>query len=118
MMRSATSPVQPVWWEAPRPAPVSPSKYSKNSGVAPARVGLEPLGAAEDRAAAVRARQEQRDQARRSSSATSCRFVSTPAGRALHLEVVAEVHVVALERLDDEWFSGNHTGPRQLELPP
>ncbi len=29
-MRSATSPVQPVWWVAPRPAPLSPWKYSLN----------------------------------------------------------------------------------------
>src|SRR5205085_11426362 len=28
--RSATRPVQPVWWEAPSPAPVSPWKYSWN----------------------------------------------------------------------------------------
>src|SRR5207249_3574578 len=31
MMRSATRPVQPVWCEAPSPAPVSPWKYSLNS---------------------------------------------------------------------------------------
>ncbi len=30
-MRSATSPVQPVWWEAPSPAPLSPWKYSLNT---------------------------------------------------------------------------------------
>ena len=29
-MRWATSPVQPVWCEAPMPAPVSPWKYSWN----------------------------------------------------------------------------------------
>ena len=29
--RSATRPVQPVWCDAPSPAPVSPWKYSKNS---------------------------------------------------------------------------------------
>jgi hypothetical protein len=29
-IRSATRPVQPVWWEAPSPAPLSPWKYSKN----------------------------------------------------------------------------------------
>jgi hypothetical protein len=27
-MRLATSPVQPVWWEAPQPRPLSPWKYS------------------------------------------------------------------------------------------
>ena len=27
----ATSPVQPVWWLAPIPAPLSPWKYSWNS---------------------------------------------------------------------------------------
>ena len=31
MMRLATSPVHPVWCEAPRPAPVSPWKYSWKS---------------------------------------------------------------------------------------
>ena len=30
MIRSATSPVQPVWCDAPRPSPVSPWKYSWN----------------------------------------------------------------------------------------
>ena len=29
-IRGATSPVQPVWWAAPRPAPSSPWKYSWN----------------------------------------------------------------------------------------
>ena len=29
-MRSRTSPVHPVWWDAPSPAPVSPWKYSWN----------------------------------------------------------------------------------------
>jgi len=28
--RPATSAVHPVWWVAPRPSPVSPSKYSLN----------------------------------------------------------------------------------------
>jgi hypothetical protein len=28
MTRFAISPVQPVWWAAPKPWPVSPSKYS------------------------------------------------------------------------------------------
>ena len=27
-MTSAITPVQPVWWDAPRPAPLSPWKYS------------------------------------------------------------------------------------------
>src|SRR5260370_5782042 len=37
-MRSATRPVQPVWWEAPRPMPVSPWKYSWN-GIRPCQAG-------------------------------------------------------------------------------
>jgi|GEM_PF-50584 len=37
-MRSATRPVQPVWWEAPRPAPLSPWKYSWN-GMSPCQAG-------------------------------------------------------------------------------
>jgi hypothetical protein len=28
MMRLATRPVQPVWWDAPSPAPLSPWKHS------------------------------------------------------------------------------------------
>ena len=30
-IRSAISPVQPVWWAAPSPAPLSPWKYSLNT---------------------------------------------------------------------------------------
>src|SRR6476661_3051038 len=30
--RCATSAVQPVWWVAPSPSPVSPSKYSEKVG--------------------------------------------------------------------------------------
>jgi uncharacterized protein (TIGR03118 family) len=38
MIRSATSPVHPVWCEAPMPAPVSPWKYSWN-GISPCQAG-------------------------------------------------------------------------------
>jgi hypothetical protein len=38
MIRSATRPVQPVWCDAPRPAPVSPWKYSWN-GISPCHAG-------------------------------------------------------------------------------
>ena len=50
---SATSPVQPVWCAAPRPAPLSPWKYSlKADVVPPLRVVLQPVDPAEARAAA------------------------------------------------------------------
>jgi hypothetical protein len=37
----ATNPVQPVWWAAPRPAPLSPWKHSWKRG-RPAAVGAAP----------------------------------------------------------------------------
>ena len=53
-MRSATRPVQPVWWDAPRPgAGVAVEVLVERQQVVPARVGLQPLGVAEDRPAAV-----------------------------------------------------------------
>ena len=52
--RWATIPVQPVWCEAPIPAPVSPWKYSWNQQqVVPVRVGLELLVVPEHGPAAV-----------------------------------------------------------------
>ena len=59
MIRSATSPVQPVWWEAPRPAPVSPWKYSWN-GIRSCQAGSrwKQLVAAEDRPRPVLALEE------------------------------------------------------------
>ena len=51
-IRSTTSAVQPVWCQAPSPAPLSPWKYSGNAHqVLPVRVGLEQLDGAVDRAA-------------------------------------------------------------------
>ena len=64
MIRSATSPVQPVWWEAPSPAPVSPWKYSWN-GIRSCQAGslLEQVVVAEHRPPAVRRRaRKMRDQ--------------------------------------------------------
>ena len=40
------------------------------------------------------------------------------ARRALDLEVIAVVMVKALQRFDDQEFTGIQIGPRQLELPP
>ena len=62
-IRSATSPVQPVWWLAPSPAPLSPWKYSLNVMLSRHRGSscslLDPAVAG---AAAVGPPQEQRDQ--------------------------------------------------------
>ena len=54
MIRLATSPVQPVWCDAPSPAPVSPWKYSWN-GIRSRHAGscAQPLGGSEHRPGAV-----------------------------------------------------------------
>jgi len=63
MTRSATSAVQPVWWEAPTPRPVSPWKYSwKGSRLCQSRWVWKRPGVAEDRAAAVLVVEEDRNQ--------------------------------------------------------
>ena len=62
-MRSATTPVQPVWCVAPSPAPLSPWKYSLNTRLSfQAGSLLEALDAAEARPPAVGTDEEQRDE--------------------------------------------------------
>ena len=39
-------------------------------------------------------------------------------GRELNLEIVTKVVVEFLQRFDQQKFTGNQMGPRQLELPP
>ncbi len=87
--------------------------------VLPGRVGLEPLDAAEAGPAAVGADQEDRDQALAQvlGDLAERQLLPRP-GRVLDLERVAEEAVVALQRLEDQVVEGNHSGPRQLELPP
>ena len=72
-IRCATSPVQPVWCEAPRPAPVSPWKYSWNWSRSRQSGSVANLAIdAVDRAAPVGVGQPDGDQpARRGPSATS-----------------------------------------------
>ena len=99
----ATRAVQPVWWLAPRPAPVSPWKYSKNSEVVVRRV------ARPDRPPRTRAVGRRR-RAGRSSTAAPDRSSATvpsvtdwpePVGYSTE-EVVAVVVVELLERLDQQ----------------
>ena len=77
-IRSATSPVQPVWWAAPSPAPLSPWKYSLNIRLSfQAGSCLQPLDPAEARPPPVRRRPGRSRSAgragrRRSASSGSC----------------------------------------------
>ena len=104
----ATRPVQPVWWEAPIPAPSSPLKYSwkrrrsfqwgpSGRPPVPPYAGRRPSGPARK----IRVR-------RRESSSATCQRVDLASGalRKLHRERVAEEVVELLERLDEEEVHG------------
>src|SRR6516164_3245223 len=102
--RSATSAVQPVWWQAPTPRPVSPWKYSwKGSRLRQSRWVWKRPGVAEDRAAAVLLVEDDRNQ-------TAGEVVgqdgqgdpASIAGGVLDEDVVAEEPGVGVQRLDDE----------------
>ena len=97
----ATSAVQPVWWLAPTPAPVSPWKYSWNGirsrqcgsslkTARPPNTGRRPSASAQEDAG-----QAPRELGGDLATASA----SGPTGRALDLEVVAEVVVELLQRL-------------------
>ena len=103
-MRSATTPVQPVWWVAPSPAPLSPWKYSLKSRLSfhagslcrrstPPKHGRRP---------SAPPRNSETSRWRRSSAISSSVRSLPRAGRVLDLELVAEEAVVALEGADDE----------------
>ena len=100
---SATAPVQPVWWLAPRPAPLSPWKYSWN------RIRSRQCGSswnfsmpAEHRPAAVLVREERARQPLPSLARDLAQVQLAPgAGRALDLEVVAVVAVQLEQRAQD-----------------
>ena len=102
---SPPAPVQPVWWLAPRPAPLSPWKYSWNRTQSRQCGSLwKLLGAAEDRAAAVGVAQEDAASAAATARRRPRQSVSicAGAGRALDPEVVAVVVVELLQRLDQQ----------------
>ena len=87
-MKRSTSAVQPVWWLAPRPRPVSPWKYSwKSTQVAPVRIVGVARVVAVAGPAAVGVRQEERAPGGADSSrATSLEVqAAARAGRALDL---------------------------------
>ena len=107
-IRSATMPVQPVWWLAPRPAPLSPWKYSLKKMLS-------------FQAGSVWSLSTQPWHGRRPSSPTRKSEISRApqvladllerpllarAGRVLERQVVAEVARVAEHRVDDEVIDG------------
>ena len=103
-MNRTTSAVQPVWWLAPTPRPVSPWKYSWNStrsrqcGI----VGVARV-AAVARPAPVGVGQEERRPAGAELVGDLVQVHhAARAGRALDLQLVAVEVVVALERLDQQ----------------
>ena len=62
-MVSATTPVQPVWCEAPRPVPLCPVEVLVETEVVlPRTVVLEKMARPEARATAIRTGHEERDQ--------------------------------------------------------
>ena len=99
----ATRPVQPVWWLAPTPRPLSPWKYSWNGHVvAPVRVVLEQLDVAEDRPSTVSVAQEDALQAARDVGRDlPQRQLLARARRRFDQKIVAVVVVELLERLDN-----------------
>ena len=119
-MRSATRPVQPVWCDAPSPAPVSPWKYSWK-GISPCQAGSVWNARRRRRPAGARRRveEERRPAGRRGRRRPrSSVGLAARSGRVLDGEVLAEVAGEAAQRLDHEVVDGEPDGPRQLELPP
>ena len=99
------TPVQPVWWVAPSPAPLSPWKYSLNTRLSfHARIRAGAVRPARSTAGARPARRANSGSSRRrrSSAISSSVSVRAAAGRVLDLEVVAEEPAVALEGADQE----------------
>ena len=103
-MSFATSAVQPVWWLAPMPAPVSPWKYSWNRMRSlPVLILLEFVDVAVHGTPAVVVAGEDAAHAARQlgRNLPQCQILARTRG-ALHLEVVAQVVVEALQRLDQQ----------------
>ena len=118
--RCATRPVQPVWCEAPIPAPVSPWKYSWNSSRSRHSGSSRNFAIAPgDGPVAVGVGQPDRTSRAGRSAATSRRRrrVPEPVG---YSTVNVSPSASSQRSIDsmNRKFTGNHTGPRQLELPP
>ena len=107
-IRWATSPVHPVWWAAPSPAPLSPWKYSLNTRLSfQAGSRLQPLDPAEAGAPPVRPDEEDRDQPVLEILADGIEGqLVAAARRVLEGQLVAEEPVVALERADEQVVEG------------
>ena len=104
MIRSATSAVHPVWCIAPRPAPLSPWKYSKNRRLSrQAGVRLQLVDSAVDRSASVGAGQPDTDQPVGQVAGDVPQTRASPGpGRVLQGEVRAEEFVVLQQFPDDQ----------------
>ena len=104
MIRSAISPVQPVWWNAPsRGAVVAVEVLAEDQVVFPGGIGLHPLGAAEAGPPPSGPRvNSEMSRSCRSATTRSKRQPLARAGRVLDRLLVAEEPVVALERADHQ----------------
>ena len=99
-----TSAVQPVWWLAPSPRPVSPWKYSWNEQeILPVRIGGEARLVPVAGAPSVLVGQEEIGRGVRRARGDLLEVHELAgAGRTFHLQAVAVEVVVALQRLDQQ----------------